>query len=445
MSTANSSSGTALTGISLFASSGIGDLALRALGIEVLVANELLATRAALFSANFADTTVLTGDVWDLRDAIVAAAQDRLAGRPLDVMLATPPCQGMSSNGLGKLLAEVRAGNRPAQDPRNRLVIPAIEIARRLRPRLIVFENVPGMARTAILDDGGAPVNILDFIARELGPEYVGGGQVVEFADYGVPQRRQRLITVFTRDPGLRAEYARRGSLLAAPTHAREPTLLQEPWTTVREVIGHYPPLDAIAGHNADADFDPMHQVPVLDPKKYEWIRHTPEGRSAFDNQCIRPDCGDQHNPVHGARRGDDGINKANEDTPLHCRSCGALLPRPYTVTAEGKRLMKGFVSAYKRMPWDAPAPTLTQNFVYPSSDHNLHPSQHRVLSLAEALALHTVSDFDYAWTTPSGDPVSKTLIRDSIGESVPPAGLRAVLAPAVAVLRGQKPASESA
>lgn len=411
----------------------------------MLVANEVVPNRAALFSANYPDTTVITGDIWEQRDEIIAVAQERLAGRTLDVLLATPPCQGMSSNGLGKLLAEVRAGNRPSLDPRNRLVIPAMAIAKQLRPRLVIFENVPGMAKTMILDDDGRLVGILDFVARELGDEYVGGGQVVEFADYGVPQRRQRLITVFTRDPRLRAEWAHNGTLLPPPTHARQPSAGEHPWTTVREAIGDFPPLDAVPGANEDPDFDPMHEVPVLDPKKYEWIRHTPEGRSAFDNQCINPECRDQTNPVHGARRGDDGINKSKADTPLYCVSCGELLPRPYTLTGGSKRLMKGFVSAYKRMPWDAPAPTLTQNFVYPSSDHNVHPSQNRVLSLAEALRVHTISEFDYSWRYPSGEAVSRTLIRDSIGESVPPAGLREVLAPAVGLLGGQKPASESA
>ncbi len=64
----------------------------------------------------------------------------------LDIFFATPPCQGMSKNGRGKLLQGVRAGRKPSLDARNRLIIPTLEIARALKPRLVVFENVPEMA-----------------------------------------------------------------------------------------------------------------------------------------------------------------------------------------------------------------------------------------------------------------------------------------------------------
>ncbi len=82
-------------------------------------------------------------------------------------------------------------------DARNRLIIPTMDVATALRPRVVILENVPEMRNTTIEVDGGL-VNIIDYIALRLGAEYRGGAQVVEFADYGVPQRRQRLITVFT-------------------------------------------------------------------------------------------------------------------------------------------------------------------------------------------------------------------------------------------------------
>lgn len=433
-----------LTGVTLFASAGIGDLALRALGVDMLVANELIPERAALFAANYPETLPLVGDIWELADEIVDQTRARLAGRELDVLIATPPCQGMSSNGLGKLLAEIRAGNRPALDPRNRLILPTIDIIRRLRPRLVVFENVPAMRNTAILDESGAAINILALLERELQPDYAGTAQVVEFADYGVPQRRQRLITVYTRDPELKARIGTEGGLLTPPTHAPHDTLEAMRWRSVGEAIGHFPPLDAIPGRSARVDFHPLHRVPVLDPKKYEWIRHTPEGRGAFDNQCVDPACGFDGNPLHGASKSDEGINRPNAQTPLYCVRCGSLLPRPYTERDGEKKIMRGFTSAYKRMLWNLPAPTLTTNLSYPSSDHNLHPSQNRVLSLHEALTLHTISEYDYVWTLPDGEPAGDTLIRESIGESVPPAGLERVLADAVAGLRTQNPVRES-
>ena len=83
-------------------------------------------------------------------------------------------------------------------------------------------------------------------------------------------------------------------------------------------------------------------------------------------------------------------------------------------------RLMKGFVSAYKRMRWDEPASTLTQNFQFACSDNKLHPSQNRVLSIYEALILQSITNYPYSFVVDS-KMVSDGLIRDTIGESVPP------------------------
>lgn len=81
---------------------------------------------------------------------------------------------------------------------------------------------------------------------------------------------------------------------------------------------------------------------------------------------------------------------------------------------------MKGFVSAYKRMMWDEPASTLTQNFQYACSDNKVHPSQTRVLSLWEAIVLQSIADYPFSFTI-GGKQVKDGLIRDTIGESVPP------------------------
>ena len=79
-------------------------------------------------------------------------------------------------------------------------------------------------------------------------------------------------------------------------------------------------------------------------------------------------------------------------------------------------RLMSGYTSAYKRMDADLPAPALTRNLSYACSDQKLHPTEHRVLSLAEAMRLHTLDRYEYDWAG-AGDG----LIRLVIGESVPP------------------------
>jgi DNA (cytosine-5)-methyltransferase 1 len=422
--------------ISLFSSAGIGDLAFQRLPVRVLVSCELLEDRHQVYQANFTETHALTGDIWELWPQVVRETQSRLSGRDLDILFATPPCQGMSKNGRGKLLQAVRNGSKPALDVRNRLIIPTLKIARALRPRLMVLENVPEMENTLIQSEDGRLVSILDLIREELGDEYGGEARVVEFADHGVPQRRQRLITVFTRDAAMLALLKER-RLFPRPRYAPQGREGRLPWVTVRDVISDMPPLDASTRATSRGE-DAFHFVPLLDEDKYFWVRHTPPEKGAFDNQCVA--CGHDKNPVHGNYRDEGGINRSSRETPLHCVKCGALLPRPWVRDRDTgmHRLMRGYTSAYKRMSWDLPASALTTNLAYACSDNKLHPEQHRVLSLREALMLHTITDYDYKFERVDGNKVTTGLIYEIIGESIPPRGLEVFFKEWTGVLGGK-------
>lgn len=427
-----------LRAVSLFASGGIGDLALRANGVRVLVANELLEDRASLLARNFQEARVITGDIWAKKDEIVSTTKRLLGDVELDLLLATPPCQGMSKNGQGKLLQGIREGKKPKFDVRNQLVIPTMDIVCKLKPVTVVFENVPEMENTLIEDENGLPVKIVDYIARRLGPKYQGRAEVVQFADYGVPQRRARLITIFSRHPRLKDYLAENDTLLPPRTHAKSGAEGLMRWVSVRDVIADLPPLDSGNKQTATSSL-PYHRVPVLDSKKHFWIKNTPPERGAFDNQCVNPSCRFQGNPTHGSKRDGEGINKASKDTPLYCLKCGELLPRPYTEDEHGnKRIMFGYTSSYKRMTWDLPAPTLTTNMSYPCSDHKVHPEQHRVLSLHEAFKLHTLDRFEYVWEHADGKPAKDTTIREVIGESIPPMGLATIFKHLLGVMTSQ-------
>lgn len=415
-----------MNAISLFVSGGIADLALEANGLEVILANELVPDRASVYKHNFPKCEVFVGDINKLQNQIISKAKELLDGDELDFLIATPPCQGMSKNGKGFLLKLIREGRRPKIDPRNRLIIPTLKIIKSLRPMTVIFENVPEMRNTIIDDDNGNYVNIVEYIEKEL-IEYTGRAQVIQFADYGVPQRRSRLITVFSRDVNLKTYFQLNGTFLPAPTHSLSPKKGLERWITVRDIIGNLPALDAKNKKSANSDI-PFHYVSVLDKKKYFWISNTPSEKSAFDNQCINSDCMYTKNPVHGSERNGDGVNRAKTTTPLYCIGCGSLLPRPYVEKVNQFRIMNGYTSSYKRMRWDLPSPTLTTNLSYPSSDHKLHPEQNRVLSLFEAFKLHTVDQYDYLWFKSDGNEAPNTLIRDIIGESIPPKGLEIII-----------------
>ena len=407
--------------ISLFSSSGIGDLGLKANGIETIIGCELLEDRMRLFHNNYPNAKCFLGDIWTLKDDIIDYYNTNFAERPF-LILATPPCQGMSSNGMGKMLNDYRKGLRHKMDERNRLIIPAIEIIQSLRPEWIILENVANMTNTLMYDENNELVNIIDYINQKLGSVYCGEPTVIDAADYGVPQHRKRLITVLSKNKNAKKVFFNRGTLIPDFTYSADDTLFTRHWVTVREAIGKLPELRAEKGKNSVSGYDGLHKVPLLDEKKLFWVDNTKEGDTAFNNQCVNPKCRFQENRTHGASHDSNGINKSNTDTPLYCEKCGALLPRPWVEdkkTGE-KRLMKGFVSAYKRMKWDEPASTLTQNFQYACSDNKLHPSQSRVLSLYEGLVLQSIADYDYSFCI-DGRMCSTGLIRDTIGESVPP------------------------
>ncbi len=405
----------ARTALSLFSSAGIGELGLRASGIRILASNELLEDRHALYKRNFDATECFLGDIWSQKSAIQNFILNACGRDDLFLIYATPPCQGMSSNGLGRLRHEIRQGNRSPVDQRNRLILPTMEIAARLRPAWLLLENVPGMRHTTIEDDDGRRINIMDHIARTLGSDYVGTGEVICCSDFGVPQLRKRLITIYTRDPKGVEYFNRNGKTFFSASD-------RQPGTTLRRAIGHLPPLDARKGFESATAFHPLHKVPLLAEEKYWWVSNTAEGDTAYNNQCCDPRCKFTGNPLHS----DvflDGRWQSSKELPVHCANCGALLPRPSMIdkVTGRRRPIKGFHSAYRRMIWDEPARALTKNYIYEASDNKIHPSQNRVLSMLEALIIQTVDRYDYSFVI-DGKPISMALFAEIIGESVPPA-----------------------
>lgn len=413
-----------LLALSLFSSAGIGDLGFRAAGFSFIGFSELEADRVGLIKTNYPNSNYYTGNIWDTKDEIIAStkAQLKTLNKGLSLISCTAPCQGMSKNGQGTLLKNVREGKRPKLDIRNRLIIPALEIINALQPEWVVFENVPEMRRTIIEDDSGNFISILDLIEEKL-KGYVGQPYDVEVADYGLAQRRQRLITVYSKSICHQSLLKLGGKLVPPTTHSKIKSKYKQQWVGVLNELKIFPPLDAKTKDKSIHPTIPFHRVPLLDKKKYFWVSNTPENKSAFDNQCVV--CGFDKNPTHSSKHDIEGINRASKETPIICEKCGEVLPRPSVIDANGKiRLMAGFTSAYKRMSPHLPSPTLTRNFSYACSDSKIHPTQNRVLSIAEALHLQTISAYPYKWDITIGDSVktaSDALIRLMIGESVPP------------------------
>jgi DNA (cytosine-5)-methyltransferase 1 len=340
----------------------------------------------------------------------------------------------MSRNGKGKLLQGIRNGIKPPLDARNQLILPVIDIVKALQPNVVVLENVPAMENT-IIEVNNKFTAIITHLKLSLEENYVGHSEVVDFADYGIPQRRKRLITIFTKSSLLKTYFNTNKSFLPPKTHSEFGANLQK-HKTVRDTISNVPVLDTRTTRLANSNI-PFHRVPLLDAKKYFWVSNTPPEKGAFDNQCV--ECGYQDNPVHGTIKSIDGINQSSKTTPVYCLNCESLLPRPWVEKNGNYRIMSGFTSAYKRMAWDKPASTLTKNLQYACSDHKLHPDQNRVLSLHEAFLLHTINKFDFEWKRANHKTISDSFIADIIGESVPPEGLLIIFNHIVSLYQGQK------
>ena len=169
-----------LTAVSLFSGAGLSDLGYEMAGFRFAVQVELDRKRAAIGAANFPYSTWLTRDVCGSADE-VATAYRMATSRRLDLLVATPPCQGMSSSNPSR--GKRRSPRAQELEAKNRLMLEVIPVARRLKPRVIVAENVRPVL-TLNVEYGGANGTVIDHIRNHLSDYEVFPG-VVNVADYG--------------------------------------------------------------------------------------------------------------------------------------------------------------------------------------------------------------------------------------------------------------------
>ena len=141
--------------VSLFANIGVAEACLHELNsAHVVVANELLPRRAALYHAIYPETNMICGDITD-ENIYQQILQDCRRER-VDTVMATPPCQGMST-----------AGQKIKFDERNSLVMHAIRLIHDLNPKYVVIENVTDFIITPIIYHG-KEIMLPDVIYQEL-------------------------------------------------------------------------------------------------------------------------------------------------------------------------------------------------------------------------------------------------------------------------------------
>ncbi len=332
-----------MNGLSLFSNVGIAETYIKNHNINILVANELLEKRAEFYKYNHPNTKVVCGDI--TKKEIFEKVLEEAKSKNCEFLIATPPCQGMSV-----------AGKMQENDPRNSLIKYAVKMIKELNPKYIIIENVIGVLKASILVNN-EKIKIVDFLKQEL-KEYFINYKIVDVADYGTPQTRKRAIFLISKN-----------RLWEFPKEQKQ--------ITVREAIEHLPTLESGETTNI-----PYHYAKKHNPRHILWLKHTPTGKTALNNEVYYP--------------------KKEDGTKI-----------------------KGFATTYKRIEWDKPAPTITMANGSVSSQNNVHPgrlkedgtySDARVLSLKEIFIL---TGLPKEWKPAPW--ASENLIREVIGEAIPP------------------------
>jgi DNA (cytosine-5)-methyltransferase 1 len=298
------------TAIDLFAGAGGATTGLKAAGFEVRAAVEIDRHACQTYRLNHPETALLEVDIRSLSAASVLRAAGLRRGETT-LLQACPPCQTWSS-----------LGTNSTDDPRNELVSLVADFIRKLRPHAFVIENVPGLRSDWRL---GA------LVADVERARYRVATYVVEASDFGVPQRRRRLIVLGVRG----------GRRIRLPDALVDilPGDFDRRTRTVREAIGH---LEAAAGN------DPIHRSRRLSPVVQERVASLPPGGRRVDlPDALQLDC---HRYL-------------------------------------GRR---GATAAYGRMNADAIAPTLTTRCTTPACGTFIHPWEDRGITLREAALLQT-------------------------------------------------------
>ncbi len=345
--------------IDLFAGCGGLSLGFMQNGFEVVKAIEYDPVIANTYSKNHPEVDVIVDDIKNIDNSGLLKYGDA------DIIIGGPPCQGFSMAG-----ARIRKGF--IDDPRNYLFKHYFNVVKTVRPKVFIMENVKGMAT---MRDGKIFEEIKEtFQNAELldGEPYNLFCQVVRAVEFGVPQKRERMIIIGTTIKGVDFEYLWE---ITKQEIAREiPTYFDA--VTVADAISNMPPATA---NGVIENPKPQTEYQKFLASKRKWIEnHTKSNHSKVALDRIR--------------RIAEGGN--------------------YTCLQE--KINSVHSGAYGRLCWDEPASTITTRFDTPAGGRFIHPVEDRTITPREAARIQSFPD-DFVFY---GDRRS---IARQIGNAVPP------------------------
>lgn len=346
--------------IDLFSGAGGMSIGASMSGVDVRYAVELDRHAAATFALNHKGTTLLNQDV----RKVTATQFANLDREQQTVICGGPPCQGFSTS---------NQKNRDMDNANNWLYKEYVRLVGEVRPDWIVFENVKGLIET---ENGFFLEAVLDGF-KKLG--YTTSHFVLNSADYGVPQKRNRLFIV--------------GSLHGIEVGKPKPTVKK--YRTVKDAISDLPELD-----NGDAP----------DIKEYSM-----QAQSTYAKSMRKKleQCG----------------NNVVTNNALHIVERYSHIPQGGNWEDIPKRLMKNYTDVsrchtgiYRRLKEDEPS-VVIGNF---RKNMLVHPWKDRGLSVREAARLQSIPD----WFRFAG---SIGFQQQQVGNLVPPLLAKAVFAEVLA------------
>lgn len=375
------------TYISLFSSAGIGCYGFKMEGFECIATNELIARRLEIQKFNSKckyESGYICGDITkeETKDALFAQInlwKDKENLKKVDVLIATPPCQGMSVANHKKSKTEI---------VRNSLVVESIKIIKEIQPKVFIFENVAAFMKTLCTDVDGKNKPISEAIQNNLGDSYSYTAQIINFKNYGACSSRQRTVVI-----GVANDYANEVSPLELYPDIKEER-------TLRDTIGHLPALKEFGEIDKN---DIYHAFRIYPEHMRAWISGLKEGESAFDNT-------DDSKKPHQIIDGKLIINKQKNG------------------------------DKYKRQIWDKVGPCIHTRNDQLASQNTIHPVDDRVFSIRELMLMMTVPE-NFKWVDTdifkiNSLPIEKKRaflkkeeikIRQSLGEAVPTAIFREI------------------
>ncbi len=267
----------------------------------------------------------------DIKDVSGKEIKKILQGYDIKILAGCAPCQPFSRHQKDKY-------NRKKHKDW-KLLYQFARLVEEVKPQIVSMENVPELVKEQVFMDF---INILE--EQNYNITY----KIVNAADYGIPQRRKRLLLLASSEKQIK---------LIEPTHKKA--------VTVREVIAGLSQVGAGEPNNTDK----LHVASSLSKKNLERIRHSIPG-GTWKNWP--------------------------EELILNCHR---------------KKSGQSYSSVYGRMSWDDVAPTITTQFIGYGTGRFGHPEQDRALTLREGAMLQTFP-VDYSFIQEGEKVVLKNIAR---------------------------------